>query len=131
MATPEYANELYSQALPYKNPQHQPKENPNAQPQIEEPKKNARIFTKVEKMMVGMISVLAVLLFFGSLFTQVILSNQNRNYQDLQNVTSTIAIENTNLEQEVQELSRYNRIIDLAEEMGLEMNEANVRNVTK
>ncbi len=40
-------------------------------------------------------------------------------------------MENQNLEQEVQELSRYDRIIEIAKELGLEMNEANVRNVTR
>lgn len=130
MATPEYAEDIYSQALPYGNPQQIPKQVP-ASPEINEPQKKTRVFSKKEKILMSMFTIVTLLLFFGSLLTQVILSNQNRGFQDLQNGNTAMAIENSNLEQEVQELSRYDRIIEMAEEMGLEMNEANVRNVTR
>lgn len=130
MATPEYAEKLYSQALPFEKPEQQPMQTPETPP-LQEPEKRKKTLTKIEKLMIGVISLTAAALFFCSLLTQVILSNQNRNLQDLQNDTSAVVIENTNLEQEVQELSRYNRVMDIAKELGLEMDEANVRNVTK
>lgn len=130
MATPEYAEKLYSQALPFESPEQQPVQIPETPP-LKEPQKRKSTFTKIEKAIMGTICLAAVVLFFGSLLTQVVLSNQNRDLQDLQNDTSAMVMENTNLEQEVQELSRYNRVMEIAKELGLEMDEANVRNVTK
>ena len=40
-------------------------------------------------------------------------------------------LNNRNLEQEIQELSRYDRIIAVATELGLELNEANIKNVSR
>ena len=88
-------------------------------------------YVKVEKFAITIILLSALVVLLLSLATQVTLSNQNRALQDLQNDSVAIGLENQNLEQEVQELSRYDRIIEIAKELGLEMNEANVRNVTR
>ena len=82
-------------------------------------------------MYLSVLSVLAFILIFGNLITQVMISNQNRSLQDLLVNNQQITVENGNLNQEVQELSRYNRIMEIAEELGLEMNEENVRNVSR
>lgn len=128
MATPEYLEEVYGQSLPYVNPE--PSRIPQS-PEIEQPVKKPRILTKKEMMTITMIGVSMVILIFANLMTQVTISNQNRHLQDLQTNNAVVSVENNNLSQEVQELSRYNRIMEIAEELGLEMNEANVRNVTK
>jgi cell division protein FtsL len=88
-------------------------------------------YVKVEKFAITIILLSALVVLMLSLASQVTLSNQNRALQDLQNDSVAIGLENQNLEQEVQELSRYDRIIEIAKELGLEMNEANVRNVTR
>jgi cell division protein FtsL len=88
-------------------------------------------YVKIEKFAITITLLSALVVLLLSLATQVTLSNQNRALQDLQNDSVAIGLENQNLEQEVQELSRYDRIIEIAKELGLEMNEANVRNVTR
>ena len=42
-----------------------------------------------------------------------------------------MATDKSNLTQEAQELSRYDRVMNIAKEHGLEMNEDNIRNVDK
>ena len=120
MALPEYRAAISQPTLPKELTQ--PKK---GQPEPKGYKAVRDKYVKIEKfaITVTMLSALVVLLL--SLATQVTLSNQNRALQDLQNDSVAIGLENQNLEQEVQELSRYDRIIEIAKELGLEMNEAN------
>lgn len=127
MATPEYANNLYDPLIDVQNP------SPQATP-VYPVVPGRRIATRPwakEIVTLAVIGFTALILVFTSLITQVTISNQNRQLQDLQNNNVTVSIENNNLNQEVQELSRYNRIMEIAESMGLKMNETNVRNVTR
>ena len=127
MATPEYANNLYDPLIDVQNP------SPQATP-VSPVVPGRRIATRPcakEIVTLAVIGFTALILVFTSLITQVTISNQNRQLQDLQNNNVTVSIENNNLNQEVQELSRYNRIMEIAESMGLKMNETNVRNVTR
>lgn len=55
----------------------------------------------------------------------------NQAQQDAKRSIETAQIWNTNLEQQIQELTRYDRIYRIAEEKGLEVNEQNVRDVAK
>lgn len=127
MATPEYANNLYDPLIDVQNPS--PQATPES-PVVPGRRIAARPWAK-EIVTLAVIGFTALILVFTSLITQVTISNQNRQLQDLQNNNVTVSIENNNLNQEVQELSRYNRIMEIAETMGLEMNETNVRNVTR
>ena len=127
MATPEYANNLYDPLIDVQNP------SPQATP-VSPVVPGRRIATRPwakEIVTLAVIGFTALILVFTSLITQVTISNQNRQLQDLQNNNVAVSIENNNLNQEVQELSRYNRIMEIAESMGLKMNETNVRNVTR
>ena len=127
MATPEYANNLYDPLIDVQNP------SPQATPvsPVVPGRRNATRPWAKEIVTLAVIGFTALILVFTSLITQVTISNQNRQLQDLQNNNVTVSIENNNLNQEVQELSRYNRIMEIAESMGLKMNETNVRNVTR
>ncbi|MGP6138877.1 MULTISPECIES: cell division protein FtsL [unclassified Jeotgalibaca] len=127
MATPEYAKDLFDQAIEVQNPH--PQQIPYS-PAVSEPKIKTRPLAK-EIATLAVILFTALILVFSSLITQVTISNQSRQLQDLQDHNMIVSTENDNLSQEVQELSRYNRIMEIAESMGLEMNEANVRNVTR
>lgn len=127
MATPEYANNLYDPLIDVQNPS--PQATP-ASPVVPGRRIATRPWAK-EIVTLAVIGFTALILVFTSLITQVTISNQNRQLQDLQNNNVTVSIENNNLNQEVQELSRYNRIMEIAESMGLKMNETNVRNVTR
>ncbi|AZP05088.1 cell division protein FtsL [Jeotgalibaca ciconiae] len=126
MATPEYAESTYNQIQPNHNPQ--PLQEPKS-PEIVRPKQKTRVVTKKEMITMTLMGISAIILVFSSLITQVMISNQNRSFQDLQNTNVAVSTENNNLSQEVQELSRYNRIMEIAQELGLEMNETNIRNV--
>ncbi len=126
MALPEYRAAIAEPTLPK-----QLTEPRKGQPEPKGYKAVRDKYVKVEKFAITIILLSALVVLMLSLASQVTLSNQNRALQDLQNDSVAIGLENQNLEQEVQELSRYDRIIEIAKELGLEMNEANVRNVTR
>lgn len=126
MALPEYRAAIAEPTLPK-----QLTEPKKGQPEPKGYKAVRDKYVKVEKFAITIILLSSLVVLLLSLATQVTLSNQNRALQDLQNDSVAIGLENQNLEQEVQELSRYDRIIEIAKELGLEMNEANVRNVTR
>lgn len=85
--------------------------------------------TKIEKGLICFLSVIAFSLLAVSISLQISIASINRNVQDTNSSISEVTIVNKNLEQEVQELSRYDRVYKIANEYGLEMNEENVRNV--
>ena len=126
MALPEYRAAIAEPTLPK-----QLTEPKKGQPEPIGYKAVSDKYVKLEKFAITITLFSALVVLLLSLATQVTLSNQNRALQDLQNDSVAIGLENQNLEQEVQELSRYDRIIEIAKELGLEMNEANVRNVTR
>lgn len=53
----------------------------------------------------------------------------SQEVQDLNRQIEETQVENTNLEQNVQELSRYDRVYEIGREQGLETNDLNIRNV--
>jgi cell division protein FtsL len=126
VALPEYRAAIAEPTLPK-----QLTEPKKGQPEPKGYKAVRDKYVKLEKFAITITLFSALVVLLLSLATQVTLSNQNRALQDLQNDSVAIGLENQNLEQEVQELSRYDRIIEIAKELGLEMNEANVRNVTR
>ncbi|WP_414839987.1 cell division protein FtsL [Carnobacterium sp. TMP28] len=87
--------------------------------------------TRVEKMLMGIIMAIAFTLIAVSISLEINIASTNRALQDTKvSILNTTTI-NSNLQQEVQELSRYDRIYRFANKQGLKMNEANVRNVVK
>ncbi|WP_208558843.1 cell division protein FtsL [Marinilactibacillus kalidii] len=73
------------------------------------------------------------ILLFGLLVANVTMAMQlsmtNRSTQDLEQQSNDIVVVNENLEQKIQELSRYDRVYEIAKNNGLEMNEEQIRNV--
>lgn len=127
VATSEYAEQVYNQAVEIQNPNPHPVP---VNPTLTAPRRKYKKWSKEITALVA-IMITAIILVFLSLLTQVTISNQNRQLQDLQDRSLVVSMENDNLSQEVQELSQYSRIMEIAETMGLEMNEANVRNVMR
>lgn len=127
VATSEYAEQVYNQAVEIQNPNTHPVP---VNPTVTAPRRKYKKWSKEITALVA-IMITAIILVFLSLLTQVTISNQNRQLQDLQDRNLVVSMENDNLSQEVQELSQYSRIMEIAETMGLEMNEANVRNVMR
>lgn len=130
MASPEYVESLYSQPLPYENPQPKRVPDPSSQP-TPSPEPKPRSSYRREYTAIIILAAAAILLCVTSLMTQASLNKQNIALQDIRQANSTVTSQNTNLEQKVEELSHYGRIMEIAQKMGLTMNEENVRNVTK
>ncbi|MGX7395379.1 cell division protein FtsL [Carnobacterium mobile] len=112
--------------LPLQSPVAVPKETPIHTPL---PRKSG--ITKVEKLLCGALLSIVFALIAISISLEISIASTNRALQDTNSSIATITTINDNLEQEVQELSRYDRVYKIANSQGLKMNEANVRNVTK
>ena len=88
-------------------------------------------FGKIEKLAIGLVLFVWLIAMFLTLTSQVKLSNRHHTLQNVQSEAALTELNNRNLEQEIQELSRYDRIISVATELGLELNEANIKNVSR
>ena len=81
----------------------------------------------VRNMIVG-ISIILVLATI-TIVSSMIVTNKNRQLQDIQTNTTLMQRKNDTLLQSAQELSQYDRVNRIAKEQGLKMGENNVRNV--
>ncbi|WP_027107664.1 cell division protein FtsL [Lacticigenium naphthae] len=114
----------------------QPQIVPPTQPQKEkkqitrrEPRKIS--WTKFEKSLMSIMSFLVFGLAILTVNSGFEVNSVNREVQDVKQEITQVSVKNENLEQKVQELSRYDRVLEIAESAGLLMNEQNVRNVQK
>ncbi|KRN54637.1 hypothetical protein IV74_GL002221 [Carnobacterium divergens DSM 20623] len=87
--------------------------------------------TKFEKALLGAVAIIAFALISACITMQISIATTNRSLQDTTTKIADISKVNENLHQEVQELSRYDRVYSIAGAAGLKMNENNVRNVSK
>lgn len=89
--------------------------------------------TGISSFEIVLITIIGLIL-FGLLLLNVSsdysLSTTSREVQDLNNQIQTTTIEIENLEQHVHELSRYDRIYEIANKYGLELHEENIRNLS-
>ncbi len=81
----------------------------------------------VRNMIVG-VSIILVLATL-TIVSSMIVTNKNRQLQDIQTNTTLMQRKNDTLLQSAQELSQYDRVNRIAKEQGLKMGENNVRNV--
>ncbi|SIO06791.1 cell division protein FtsL [Carnobacterium alterfunditum] len=87
--------------------------------------------TKGEKLLVSTILIVLFALIAVSISLEITIASTSRTLQDtVTSITESTTV-NENLEQEVQELSRYDRVYEIANKFDLDMNEKNVRNVIK
>lgn len=87
--------------------------------------------TKGEKLLISSILIVLFALIAVSISLEITIASTNRTLQDtVTSITESTTV-NENLEQEVQELSRYDRVYEIANKFDLDMNEKNVRNVIK
>ncbi|MBM6613500.1 cell division protein FtsL [Desemzia sp. RIT804] len=122
------ARDLHS-VMPEKAPQVQPQRPQQRPAYTPEPKKHG--LSKIEKILITIASMIIFSLGVACISLEIMVATSNREVQDTNREIEEIAVVNTNLEQEVQELSRYDRVYQIAKAYGLEMNEENVRNVSK
>ena len=122
------ARDLHS-VMPEQAPQIQPQRPQQRPAHTPEPKKQR--LSKVEKILITVASMIIFSLGVACISLEIMVATSNREVQDTNRDIEEISVVNTNLEQEVQELSRYDRVYEIARAHGLEMNEENVRNVSK
>ena len=81
----------------------------------------------VRNMIVGLVIMFALATI--TIISSMVVTNKNRQLQDIQTNTTLMQRKNDTLLQSVQELSQYDRVNRIAKEQGLKMGENNVRNV--
>lgn len=113
-------------------PLKQPNINPSPKKQSE-PKPSSRKVRWVlgEKLLVSFFAVAFFVMSVMNVTLGIEVNTVNRDLQDVNRTISETSVVNENLEQKVQELSRYDRVYDVAEKNNLQMHEQNVRNVSK
>lgn len=119
-----------AQNIPEQIPSYFPQQTPD------KPAGGAKVHKKkkpflLEKTLMIIAGAIIFLLIFAVISFEVKIASTNRAVQDTSREIAEATVINKNLEQEVQELSRYDRVYAIAKAHGLEMNEENVRNVTK
>ncbi|API89146.1 cell division protein FtsL [Marinilactibacillus sp. 15R] len=119
------AREINMQAIP------KPVQQPEYQPGRVHTKKTVkRGITRLEIWVISFFGVVLFGLLVANITMAMQLSTTNRAAQDLRDQSAEIQTVNENLEQNIQELSRYDRVYEIAENNGLKMNEDQIRNVT-
>lgn len=86
--------------------------------------------SKLEKVVMAILGLVLFSLLLMNVHTNLKLSTSSRKVQDLSSQIQTIESEIENLDQHVHELSRYDRIHDIAEKYGLKLHEENIRNIS-
>lgn len=81
----------------------------------------------VRNMIVGLLIMFALATI--TIISSMVVTNKNRQLQDIQTNTTLMQRKNDTLLQSAQELSQYDRVNRIAKEQGLKMSENNVRNV--
>lgn len=81
----------------------------------------------VRNMIAGL--VIMFVLATITIISSMVVTNKNRQLQDIQTNTTLMQRKNDTLLQSAQELSQYDRVNRIAKEQGLKMGENNVRNV--
>lgn len=86
--------------------------------------------SKIEKIVMMVLGFVLFGLLLMNVHTNLKLSTSSRKVQDLSSEIQTIESEIENLDQHIHELSRYDRIHEIAEKYGLELHEENIRNIS-
>ena len=81
----------------------------------------------VRNIMVGLFITLVLATI--TIVSSMVVTNKNRQLQDIQTNTTLMQRKNDTLLQSAQELSQYDRVNRIAKEQGLKMGENKVRNV--
>jgi cell division protein FtsL len=122
--------ELEENSVTYEQPLEQPIE--DTVPLVE-PIPQARPATKgLTKLEIGLMSLVSVIMFALVLFnvySDLQLTNVSRDVQDVNTQIQQTEVEIENLKQHAHELSRYDRVNEIAEKYGLELHEENIRNL--
>ncbi len=89
------------------------------------------VWNASDKLLVAFFTLAFSLLNIFYISSGIEVSELDRSIQEVNQSIQQTEIENDNYEQNVQELSQYDRIYEIAEKNGLKLNEQNVRNVAE
>lgn len=126
--------ELDGNSVAYEQQIQQPYEQPAEEvaPSIQ-PIPQVKPLTKgLTKLEIGLIAFIGAIVFALVLFnvnSDLELSNVSRNVQDVNAQIEQTEVEIENLQQHAYELSRYDRINEIAQKYGLELHEDNIANL--
>lgn len=85
--------------------------------------------SKFEMTLISIIGIVVFGLILLNVHTNLQLSTASRNVQDVTAQIEDTEVEIENLEQQSHELSRYDRVHDIAEKQGLELHDENIVNI--
>ncbi|GEK89890.1 cell division protein FtsL [Alkalibacterium putridalgicola] len=128
MMNDNLARQLANENLPLQQPSSQPKTN-----EIRESEKrlHKKGLTRMEMAVSSLFGTILFVMAVGHIALSMQVSTTNRSIQDIEAQAAMVQVENSNYEQNVQELSRYDRVYSIAKENDLKMNEEQIRNVFK
>lgn len=89
----------------------------------------AKGLTRFEMSLISVIGVIVFGLILLNVHTNLELATASRNVQDVNAQISETEVEIENLEQQSHELSRYDRVNEIAEKYGLELHDENIVNL--
>ena len=125
MMNDNLARQLINEAQPVSQPSKEPKK------VLIDSKPLHKGLTRLEVSIISVLGMVFLALAVAHIALSMQVSTMNRSIQDLQAQATVVTVENQNLEQKVQELSRYDRVYNIAKSNDLEMNEEQIRNVFK
>lgn len=122
--------ELEANSVTYEQPLEQPIEDtvPLVEP-IPQARPATKGLTKLEIGLMSLVSVIVFALVLFNVYSDLQLTNVSRDVQDVNTQIQQTEVEIENLKQHAHELSRYDRVNEIAEKYGLELHEENIRNL--
>lgn len=90
-----------------------------------------RMYFKQERNAAIALGVLLVVMSCLVIWSNTAVTKAQATIQDINQKVSTLQTSNANMKEEISELSSRTRLMEIAKNVGLQMNDKNIRNVTK
>lgn len=89
----------------------------------------AKGLTKFEKLLITVFGIIVFGLVLMNIQSSLQMANASRSVQDVNTAITQTEVEIENLKQQSYELSRYDRINEIAQKFGLELHDENIVNI--
>ncbi len=90
-----------------------------------------KMYCKQERNAAIALGVLLVVMSCLVIWSNTAVTKTQATIQDINQKVSTLQTSNANMKEEISELSSRTRLMGIAKDVGLQMNDKNIRNVTK
>lgn len=90
-----------------------------------------KMYFKQERNAAIALGVLLVVMSCLVIWSNTAVTKTQATIQDINQKVSTLQTSNANMKEEISELSSRIRLMEIAKDVGLQMNDKNIRNVTK